>query len=261
MDNGKATIIAAIIAAVATIIAAVIGVTMQKQNTELQEVNSSLQAKNVESNSEISGLRDRISELETTISTLRTTNSESEGENSTLQSENADLYSQISDLESEISTLQNEKSLLETRISELTAEILSLQGNAVPMGDGYNFLSVCAPYQSKYYNAPTTDSIAGQKHSNLFYIERHGSTLGYAYYNLDGRYKSLTFYVGHRDGMEMETGSYNFYLDGNLERSIDLTPEMMPKPYSIDLHYAQQMKIEGAEGWPESYALFDVIIS
>lgn len=116
---------------------------------------------------------------------------------------------------------------------------------------------VCPPYQtSYYYSEPTTVTMAGNKYAHAI---KFGDSDGYAIYNLDGKYSTLEFDIGHVDGEGMDSATFNFYLDGQLSFSLDVEPEMLPQHYSIPLYNALQMKIEGLSSWGR-YALANVEI-
>lgn len=122
-------------------------------------------------------------------------------------------------------------------------------------GSSSYLLNVCPPYQTSGYDAPATVTMSGKKYANCM------RTYGYAIFNLDGKYDTLSFVVGHIDGRDMDKNQqYNIYLDGELAFSIDLDPEAMPKRYEIDLDGAIQMKIEGTT-WGYSFALADMKVS
>lgn len=114
-------------------------------------------------------------------------------------------------------------------------------------GEKQYLLSVCPPYQTNHYEAPTTMTMMGQKYANGLKLGTRSE--GYALFNLNGQYDTLSFDVGHIDGADMCDASLNVYLDGTLAFSLDLTGEMMVQHYDISLHGALQMKIEMADGW------------
>lgn len=108
-------------------------------------------------------------------------------------------------------------------------------------------LSVCPPYQSYAYSAPSTVSMSGKKYAHCMHFMEHVPS-GFALFNLDGQYDTLTFTAGHMDGRNMSTTTYNFYLDGELTYSIDLDSGALPEEYELDLDGALQLKIE-QDGW------------
>lgn len=108
-------------------------------------------------------------------------------------------------------------------------------------GSSSYLLNVCPPYQTKGYSAQTTYTLAGTKYANGFGLS---SDPGYALFNLNGKYDTLSFDLGHVDGTNGLDGQYNIYLDGVLVFSAEVDTEMMPEHYTVPLNGAIQMKIE-----------------
>ena len=90
--------------------------------------------------------------------------------------------------------------------------------------------------------------MSGQKYANAARYG-YGSVGGWALYNLNGQYETLSFDMGHLDGDRMDKGTLNIYLDGNLAFSADMEAEDLPEHYTVDLHNALQMKIEMTNGY------------
>ena len=111
--------------------------------------------------------------------------------------------------------------------------------------------TVCPPYQSSNFETYPTVEMSSQKYANA---ARYGSTgpisqyTGWALYNLNGQYETLSFDMGHLDGASMIGGTLNIYLDDNLVFSVDMDPEDLPEHYTVELHNALQMKIEMTNG-------------
>ena len=126
-------------------------------------------------------------------------------------------------------------------------------------GVSKNLLSVCPPYQTNNYNKFTTVEMSGVKYANGFSFG-----VGDALFNLNGKYDSLSFYIGHIDGGDMCAGALNIYLDNELAFSLDLDPYAMPDYYQVPLNGAIQMKIEldsGDWSWEHNYAMANVQVS
>ncbi len=106
--------------------------------------------------------------------------------------------------------------------------------------------SILEPYQSDLYKTPTTVTMAGDKYANAMYFGYDtllGESGGWALYNLNGQYTSLSFDMGHVDEWPMSDGTVDIYLDGELALSADMGPEELPKHFTVPLHNALQMKI------------------
>lgn len=116
--------------------------------------------------------------------------------------------------------------------------------------------STLEPYQSDHYNTPATVSMASKKYANVIQLEHWGNG-GWALYNLEGQYQTLSFDMGHVDGESMYDGTLNIYLDGELSFSTDMKPEDLPKHFTVPLYGALQMKLEMSTGY---YAMANVEI-
>ena len=119
-------------------------------------------------------------------------------------------------------------------------------------------LNVCPPYQTEGYYAEKSYSIAGASYVNGFNLNDNGG--GIAYFNLEGKYNTLTFDVGHIDGKQLETGYYYFYADGELIYTLTLDPSMLLEHVEIPLNGATQMVIEGGN-WCHCFALVNVKVA
>lgn len=141
-------------------------------------------------------------------------------------------------------------------------------------GEKQYLLDVCPPYQtSGDYNTPATVSMAGTKYAHGFVLGRPDGvdylSSGSALYNLNGKYSTLDFDIGHIDGRSQGPSTFNIYLDNQLVFSLDVTAEMLPQHCTVPLYNALQMKIESVHNeevthsnWPYGgcYALVNVEI-
>lgn len=227
MDKGISNVVAALIGAAATIIVGVIGPygLLQRENSVLQQENTSLQQENSE-------LQEQTAEAD---------NSNLQSQISILLSENAKLQESNSNLNAQIEILENEKKQLEE-------EILTLRNSSTvsaPISSEGNLLVVCPPYETNsYYKTPDTITMAGIKYLGGFTLGGCSSwSIGYAYFNLNGKCESLSFDVGHIDGADMWPGTCNIFLDGVLSSSLDLAPDMLPTNYTLLLNGTHQLKI------------------
>lgn len=122
---------------------------------------------------------------------------------------------------------------------------------------------ILEPYQSERYSAPSTISMAGQKYAHCIQLGADGT--GYATYNLNGKYQSLSFDAGVIDGARPHDVTLNIYLDGSLSFSADLSYEDLPKHFDVPLYGALQMKIElvrvTSSIWGSTYGMANVEIN
>ena len=131
---------------------------------------------------------------------------------------------------------------------------------------GGNLLDICPPYQThNNYQVMESVTIAGKKYTNAFCLSNYshqmfGDNNGWALYNLDNKYASFSFDIGHIDKKAMHNGTLKVYLDGNLVSTIDVTSEMLPKHYDINLNYTAQMKLEMTGCTGRCYAIFNATL-
>lgn len=110
------------------------------------------------------------------------------------------------------------------------------------LGQSVFLMDACPPYETSGYSDETFE-MGGQTYGHGFCLS---STDGYALFNLNGRYTTLEFDIGHMDGYRMKEGIYEIFLDGQLVKTISMDAEDRVQHISIPLNYALQMKIQGA---------------
>ena len=110
---------------------------------------------------------------------------------------------------------------------------------------------VCPPYESSGYEERASITMAGTQYTNGFVLDA-GYNEAYAIYNLNGKYNTLEFDMGHIDGSQMSNVTFEIYLDGQPVKTIDATAEGLPVHYTIQLDGAKQMKINST-GWFGGY--------
>ena len=122
------------------------------------------------------------------------------------------------------------------------------------MNEAQSLLKVCPPYEVDIgYETPEIMTVAGKKYTNGFILGGWVSDC-HAYYNLDGKYDTFSFDVGHIDGTSTETRILDIILDDQVVDSIKLTGDMMLEHYEITVTGAKQMKLILAEGgWHPKY--------
>ena len=109
-------------------------------------------------------------------------------------------------------------------------------------------VNVCPPYQEDSYESYPTVTMTGKKYANAFRLGSYSSG-GWALYNLNGQYQTLSFDMGHLDGDPMYDVTLNIYLDNVLAFSVDMSAEDMPEHYTVPLRGALQMKMEMTNGY------------
>ena len=126
----------------------------------------------------------------------------------------------------------------------------------LPM-EGTYLLDVCPPYatsgnyeaylqsEGKYF------SMGGTKYSNGFKL---CDCEDYALFNLNSKFSTINFTIGHVDDSGMQDTSVSFIVDGKVIKEVYVGMEDLPKTVSIPVNYGLQLKIitsdlEGG-GWP-----------
>ena len=108
-------------------------------------------------------------------------------------------------------------------------------------------VSVCPPYESEQYEAPTTFYMAGEMYSRGFILDSTGDG-SLALFNLGGEYDTLEFDLGHIDQTGRYDATIEIYLDGEISQIIEAKTDALPQHITIDLHNALQMKITVRNG-------------
>lgn len=112
------------------------------------------------------------------------------------------------------------------------------------LGQQTFLMDVCPPYETNgLHNRNETLTMTGKTYGHGFYL--YGDTGDYAYFNLNGNYKTMEFDFGAKDDYNDYELSYEIYLDGQIVNTITHQPGEMVKHYSIPLNNALQMKIVG----------------
>ncbi len=107
-----------------------------------------------------------------------------------------------------------------------------------------HFLDAVTPYNKNRYFTPEASVMAGKTYTKTFefnvYYDR-----AYALYNLDGKYQTLEFDLGHVDGTDARNVKFTIYLDGEAVMVIQASAQDLPRHYTIQLNGARQLKIAG----------------
>ena len=129
-----------------------------------------------------------------------------------------------------------------------------------------DFLTVCPPYRIELGEAWTNRTMGGTKYLTGISVGKtdgfvYFEGIGYALFNLDGKYNKLTFDVGNIDDLGSPTNEELYiYLDGDVVWSHKLDPEALPQNYSIDVSGAKQMKIVGTK-WAGDYGIANMKVT
>lgn len=122
------------------------------------------------------------------------------------------------------------------------AQLLA-QKQAIDKARPKNFVELFDPYQSSKYNEypiGSTFFMSGVERTNgLLWKED-----GYAYFNLGGAYKSLSFDVGHIDGTKMYGARLYIYADGVKILDLAVKADTLPTHVEVNLTGVTQLKIQ-----------------
>ncbi len=111
--------------------------------------------------------------------------------------------------------------------------------NAMPK----NFMDVCAPYDYQNAEAITTVvMMAGENYANGF-VQNYSSK-GQILSNLGGRYREMSFTVGHVDGTNMCDYNVEIYLDGTYYNSYEVKATGMPFDVTVPVSGVKQIMIK-----------------
>ena len=110
------------------------------------------------------------------------------------------------------------------------------------------------PYESDI--STTKCTIAGEAYYDVSVF----GGLDYAVFNLDGKYNTLEFDMGHVDGSGKQDGQLDIILDGQTNTSAAVGWSDLPKHFVIDLHNAQQMKMELNNTGGGKYAIYNAVL-
>lgn len=136
--------------------------------------------------------------------------------------------------------------------------------NTAYLGDNLGvstfLMDVCPPYEKSYNVDVRAVTMSGQNYGHGFSITNDAKQ--YAYFNLNGNYRTMEFDFGATDGYNDESASYEIYLDGQLVETITHNPGEMVKHYTVSLNNALQMKIVGTSGsdWNASCGFANITV-
>ena len=118
-----------------------------------------------------------------------------------------------------------------------------------------SFLAVAPAYETSRYGeagAYTEDSamMGGTEYGDAMWYRGHNlgnkdyTVTHYSLHNLNKRYTKITGYIGRIDGKSLIGATFNFYGNGELLASHELTVNDIPKQISLNVKDVGQFKIE-----------------
>lgn len=118
-------------------------------------------------------------------------------------------------------------------------------------------------YSYTYSNDPTKHfTMMGAKYTQGFVTSSNWGDAT-ALFNLDGRYSSIEFDLGHIDKGSNSIGILHIFVDGKLVQDIDLAGDMQTKHISVPVNYGLQLKLVREDTstnlWPGEYGVANLI--
>lgn len=121
-------------------------------------------------------------------------------------------------------------------------------------------LDVCKPYASSGYTEYVNGELVkmgGNSYTDAFRL----SLNGYALFNVDSAYNTLSFVLGHCDGTDMGYATIKVYCDGILKKEITMDAEDLPQKITLDITGVDQLKFEADVRWVgECYAFANITV-
>ena len=118
----------------------------------------------------------------------------------------------------------------------------------------FNLVDTIPPYNtettSTYYDSyyPSTGNksikMGGKTYKNAIMLSSSGTAK--IYFNLEGKYTTLTGIVGHIDEMSKDNTVVNVYGDGKLLRSFDVPAGGLPTAFSVDVSGVSNFMVEAS---------------
>lgn len=132
-------------------------------------------------------------------------------------------------------------------------------------GEKQYLMDVCPPYRTQQYRAFTTSigdsfSMSGKKYTNGFFIDSSWGSGGYAIFNLDAKYESITLYIGAVDGHGGNDSEVNFFVDDKLVESYTIKQTDLCKKVTIPLDYGMQLRIEKLTHYGVTIGFGDIVV-
>ncbi len=107
---------------------------------------------------------------------------------------------------------------------------------------GSYLTDVMEPYEKDDTIHIENFKMMGEEYTHGFW--NYSSNLHSIRYNLNSKYSTLSFTLGHIDGHSTQEGAgVEIIVDGNTVKEIELDPEAPPKRYSVALKKGLQLKI------------------
>ncbi len=124
------------------------------------------------------------------------------------------------------------------------ADLEKIQSNVEKATPTY-LLDIVKPYQTgedyKEYVNGETFIVGGVETTNGFTLPASGS---YALFNVEGKYSSLSFLIGHLADSYTHSINAKIFLDGKLSKTIHVTSDDYANQIKVDITGVKQIKIQ-----------------
>lgn len=153
-------------------------------------------------------------------------------------------------------------------LDELIDEEINLENNILYIGhssaETANLMDECPPHDVSSTYLYNTDpfKMCGKQYSNGFTMQSPDKY--YALINLNEKFSKLEFDFGHVDDSGDYSATVNIYLDDNLAQTIEKNSDEYVSHETVNLNYAQQLKIEintGHAGYFGEYGFGNMILT
>lgn len=140
-------------------------------------------------------------------------------------------------------------------------------------GQATDWMTKLPPYQvsrnTKIFDGSDPKSymtISGNKIAKGVQISGGYNSPGYALWNTNLQYNTMTFTIGHVDGTRDYKISVDVYLDGELSDTYTVDWSDAPKTFTVPLNRAANVRletfnIEGTSGWDHQFGIYNISFS
>ncbi len=128
---------------------------------------------------------------------------------------------------------------------------------------GTYLMEVCPPYETEQCDIYLQQEgkkfrMAGEEYSNGFTLDY--GVGNYAMFNLNSKYSTIQFTIGHVDDSDMEDKNVSFFVDGKLVKEINVDADGMPQTVSIPVNYGLQLKVIAGENYYSQVGLGNITV-
>ena len=232
--QGRYGIIAAVIGLIAVIVSSYLTYyfstrSVKQENNELRQENASLVA---DSKAYVEQVQENDSEYQTKIDGLK---------------------AQITEYQNQLENSEMKKTQAEN-VTEHTEETENIDDT-----EWIDFIQAFDPYEDKYYWE--TDQVTMMGNTYRGAVKIHFDTDGKAWFNLDKKYTTLEFDIGHVDGSALSSASFTIRADDEFLQEVNLTPGMDITHISLPVNNVKKLFFSwGHYSYSPEYALINMKI-